>query len=134
MNVSYLKMTGPELKKIHSISGMNGDEFAKRLGISRAGLYLLFKDKVISPLIERRLNEDEDLENFRQMLSSQKSGPSPELKDEMITTLNKVVTQILKVNEELTSSHRTYRVLVEQALDAGAVQIDRSKIKLVSSK
>lgn len=132
MRVNYIKMTGPELKKIYVTSGMNGAEFAKRLGISRAGLYLMFKDKLVGDEIEYRLTHDPELGKFRQMMSTggenQISRPTETLYREVMEMARNTMSlfqQSLTLHEkEFESTEKdleTFRALINQGIRTGAI-------------
>lgn len=125
-------MTGPELKKIYVTSGMNGAEFAKRLGISRAGLYLMFKDKLIGDEIEYRLVNDLELGKFRQVLSTgggnHETRPTEALYREVMemarNTMSLFQQSLILHKMEFESTEKdleTFRTIINQGIQTGAI-------------
>jgi transcriptional regulator with XRE-family HTH domain len=134
-------MSGEELKMIYEISGFTGKEFAKRLDMSRATLYNLFNDSVISLDVEKMINEDEQLSKKRQLLNvpDKKINKVPinEI-DHVNRTINKAKEllnpeELPEANDKETvlrgdaadaiiRSNRILAELVELGIKAGAIQ------------
>lgn len=71
-------MTGSELNKIYEQSGLTGEEFAKKLDISRGNLYGLFKEPVIPEFIEIKMNSDSDINKIIQYREQKLTPYEPE--------------------------------------------------------
>lgn len=61
-------MTGKDLKRIYDLSGIKGDDFAKKVGTTRGTLYLWFEKSEIDSDVEKLINSDKDLKKIRQLL------------------------------------------------------------------
>ncbi len=70
-------MTGNELKTIFNISGITGDAFAAKLGISRARLYQLFEIHTVPHPIEQKLIKDTEIKKGIQLSTSVDGKPVP---------------------------------------------------------
>lgn len=60
-------MTGAELQMMYNNSGMTGEKFAGLLGISRASLYIMFKELKITSEIESIINKEKEFQKIKQL-------------------------------------------------------------------
>lgn len=67
MVINYHKMSGEELKRIYDVSGLNGEDFAEKLGVSRGKLYMQFKQKTVDEDLQLKILTDPDISKNRQL-------------------------------------------------------------------
>jgi transcriptional regulator with XRE-family HTH domain len=147
MEIHHISMTGADLKNIYDISGLKGEDFAKRLGISRPTLYLLFKDEIVEESIQAKLEADKDLnEKYRQLFKPATQQPQVTAEglygsiDKLITILTNQLDEqkqnasaLRRTNDSLIANNQhiredsgVFREIVQMVLKAGGLKVDKA--------
>jgi SOS-response transcriptional repressor LexA len=65
-------MTGKDLKQLYNVSGYSSIEFARKLGVSRAQLYVLFRSDVLSDGVDKSIQKDKNLRESKEIYIDRK--------------------------------------------------------------
>lgn len=115
-------MKGKLLKIAINNSGIPIKELVRKTGIPERRIYSLYDRPVVKQIYLDKLKEaGVDLQ--KTTVHKAEETASPEFYERVLKSFEASI----QMAQELTESHKTYRKIVEQAVEAGAIVPDKTK-------
>lgn len=108
-------MTGDELYKVYNVSGLTPEEFAVRVGVSRAKLYTQFKQKEVDLDVQLKIKGDPELTAKRTLieLNEKNSEQLPDQMPKYYPGQDMLAKTLEMINDTLTILKRDNDTLIE---------------------